>query len=362
MELHGGNIYKASKEYGIDVDKIIDFSANINALGIPKKMRELLAVAEDGLVNNYPDIECTELKEGISKYLDVPVESIIVGNGAIEIIFLLLEVLRPNNVLIPAPTFCEYEKAAKKYGSKIHFYRLTEKNSFNIDVDNFLKCVDEEIDCVVLCNPNNPTSTLTCKQDLAILIKAFNAAGKTVVIDESFIELTIGGNNNSAVEYIRNYDNLFLIRGFTKIFAVPGIRLGYGIGSKEIVQKMWEYKLPWSVNSIACKMGSLLSEEQGYLEKTQIWLKEEINWFYNELIKFDEIKVFEPKSNFILAKILIDNMNSDILKDLMAQKGILVRNAGNFKFLDNSFFRIAVKDRKSNLRFIKVLREIIKNN
>jgi threonine-phosphate decarboxylase len=355
---HGGDIYEVSKDYGINRQSILDFSANINPLGLPDT---ILKVIENGIkdIVNYPDPECRELRTAISGYLNVPEEGIVVGNGASEVIFLLFEVLKPNKVLIPAPSFAEYERAAEKTGSKVEFFRLLEEQDFKLQVDSLAEAMDRDVDLVILCNPNNPTSTLTGRDELLKLIEKARNKGVNIVIDEAFIELTAGGNGNSMAEYLKHYENMFIVRAFTKLFAVPGLRLGYGAGSSDIVKKMWREKQPWSVNSFACCTGRLLTDEKDYMKKTHKWLKEEKSRFYNELCKFSCLKAFEPQTNFILLKLVNTELDAAALKEKMIRKGILIRDASNFKFLGREFFRVAIKDRESNNKFIEALSEIL---
>lgn len=355
--IHGGNIYKASELYGFRKEDFLDYSANINPLGLPPSLKELLLSNIDNLVN-YPDIECTGLKKEISGYLRLPENRIIIGNGASEIIFLLFEVLRPGRVLIPAPSFSEYAKAAGRYGVGVEYFELREEEEFKLDLNALFQRMSGGIDAVFICNPNNPTSTLMGREDLLQLLDYALESGICIIIDEAFIELTVGGNKNSISDVLDRYNNLFIIRAFTKLFAIPGLRLGYGLGSEDIIRRMWKIKMPWSVNSLACCVGSVLRDEK-YLHATSAWLEEEIEWFYRELSLIAGLKVFKPDTNFILIKILGSSLNVKELKDRMALKGILIRDAGNFVFLNEKFFRLAVKDRESNKRLLKTLREVV---
>lgn len=356
--VHGGNLYEASKVYGISSSQILDYSANINPLGIPDVLRDILISNIDNLVN-YPDPECNDLRNHISKYLSLPNENIVIGNGASEIIFLLFNALKPGKVLIPAPTFAEYAKAAESSGARVEYLELKESEDFKLDIELLVENASRGINAVVLCNPNNPTSTLVTKDDMSELISRLHTQGIYIVIDEAFIELTAGGNSNSVSDLVHTYDNLFIVRAFTKIFAIPGLRLGYGLGDKKLVKSMWDMKMPWSVNSLACSTGKMLPEGGEYMEKTSKWLVHEKKWLFEELSKIGVIKVFEPQTNFILAKILDEELNAHRLRDTMAAQGILIRDASNFMFLNGRFFRVAVKDRKSNEIFVEKLRNVL---
>ncbi|MDP4183130.1 MAG: pyridoxal phosphate-dependent class II aminotransferase [Bacillota bacterium] len=354
---HGGNIYTASQKYGIKKEDFIDYSANINPLGIPEVLKESIVSNIDALTN-YPDPDCSELKMDISLYLNIDIDAIIIGNGAAEIIFLLFDELRPRKVLIPEPTFCEYEMAARRSGADVFYFELKEEEDFKLNI-NKLQGMMEGIDVIMLCNPNNPTSTLTSKDDLLQVLRFAQENGIKVIIDETFIELTIGANYNSMASYLNQFDNLFIIRALTKIFAIPGLRVGYGLGSPQLIKRLWKKKLPWSVNSFSCMAGCLFRDSEGYLNKTANWLSEEMCNFYNELALIDEFKVFKPNTNFVLLKILNEVINSKELRESMAFKGALIRDASNFRYLDDRFVRVAIKDRENNDRFLRVLHEVL---
>ena len=358
-EEHGGNIYKASDKFGIEKFNILDYSANLNPLGIPDLLRDIF-ISNIQNTENYPDPECTALKDAISSYVGVNTDHIIIGNGATEVIRLLFSVLLPKRLLIPVPTFSEYQRFAEAFKCKVDFFNLKEQENFKPNMKEFIEMLTVGVDTVMLCNPNNPTSTLVSRADLEELLKCALTKGITVIVDEAFIELTDGGNNNSVSDLLASYDNLFIIRAFTKVFAIPGVRLGYGLGNIKIIKRMWELKIPWSVNTFACLVADFLPQAEGYLSKTREWLTNEKEYFYNQLLGIDGLKVYRPQTNFILIKIIGSDLTSDRLKDKMASKGILIRDASNFMFLNNRFVRVAIKDRESNERFLEVITNIMK--
>ena len=372
---HGGNIYKASEHLNMPVDSILDFSANINPLGIPKTLKEILVSNINSLVN-YPDPDYTKLRKQLSGYIDVSYKNIIPGNGSSEIIFLLLKALKPQNILIPAPCFLEYEKASEDAKISAHYFKLEEEDDFKLDIEKFINKLKSGVKCILLCNPNNPTSTLISKDDMQYILKSTYRYGVMMIVDEAFIELTLGGSSNSVTQLIQKYSNLFVIRAFTKAFAVPGLRLGYGIGSEDIIKKMHLIQQPWSVNALASCAGDFLPSAEEYLKKTQIWLADEKEWLFKGLSSIPYLKVYEPQTNFILAKLTktgqylksikiqepskeVIDIDAAALRESMSKKGILIRNASNFRFLDKHYLRVAVKDRKSNECMIKALRDII---
>lgn len=356
--IHGGNIAKASKVYGIKPDEFLDYSANINPFGIPSKLKEIIHSCIDDIIN-YPDPEYIELKQKIAQYLNVGEDCIIPGNGASEIIYLLLSALNIKKVLIPAPSFSEYAIAADIHGCEVEYFHIKENEDFKIDIQKLSEKIKDGYDALFLCNPNNPTSVLAQKHDLLEILNFATKNSTLVVIDETFIELTANGNESSMGEHVANFENMFIIRAFTKIFGIPGLRLGYGIGHNKLIQRLWAKKIPWSVNTLAAAVAKFLPYSHEYLEAARIWIKEEKEWFYERLCRIEGIKVFKPETNFILIKLLREDIKAGILYDKMAREGILIRDASNFMYLDDSFIRVAIKDRERNKVFLKAFRNVL---
>jgi threonine-phosphate decarboxylase len=292
--------------------------------------------------------------------LHVGTEQIIAGNGASEIIALILNVWRPRKLLIPVPAYSEYAACAKRLGIQVIFFPLPAKDNFQLAPDALCAVMqDTEVELLFLCNPNNPTSTLLEIDALHALVSTAQRKNIKVVIDEAFIELTAEGNRNSFVDALKQYPNLFIIRAFTKIFALPGLRLGYGLGPEQVIARMWEEKLPWSVNTFACRLGRLLTTEKAYLQRTAAWLAEERTWFHAQLARLGVFRIFPPASNFMLVEILDRNFTAGSLRQKLACHGILIRDAGNFTCLNERFVRFAIKDRESNLRFLRTLASVL---
>lgn len=355
-EEHGGNIHRASEVLGRGIHEILDFSANINPLGIPRPLKEALIANIDAMMH-YPDPEYRRLRSRLSDYTGVPSGSIIPGNGSSELIFLLLRTLKPKDILIPAPSFSEYEKAAADAGIAMRVFELREEEGFRLNTERLTRELSAGIECVLLCNPNNPTSTLISYEEMALIVEHARRCGTMVIIDEAFIELTVGGASNSVVDLVKRYDNLFIIRAFTKVFAVPGMRLGYGVGGEELVARMRLKQQPWSVNSLAACAGDFLAGAGEYLHRTSAWLAKEKEWLCKGLSGIRGVEAFRPDSNFVLVRLPDAGPDAGTLKDRMAKRGVLIRDASNFRFLSKRYIRVAVRDRASNRRLVEALRE-----
>ncbi len=352
---HGGNIYKQAKALNSQEEDIIDFSANINPLGIPASFKRVLIQQLECIVN-YPDPDYTALVQSIADYEKVRREEIIVGNGATEVIYEIIETLKPKKSLVGVPTFSEYERALKRINCDVEYFYLKEEVDFQID-ESFLKKIDESIDLIILCNPNNPTSQLIDRGILREVLERCRENAISLMIDEAFIDFVKDGKKETLIPYINNYKNLYIIRSLTKFFAVPGLRIGYGISSnKDILRKIVETKQPWTINSFAALAGEIVLKDSTYIEESIAWISKEREYLYQELKEIKGIKVFPPQGNYILFKVL-DGKKSII--SYMLKYKILIRGCSNYRNLTDAFYRVAIKDRKNNNLLVNRLKEAL---
>lgn len=351
MDLHGGNIYRLKRE---GKGELLDYSSNINPLGVPESFKRAIIENFD-ILEKYPDPDYVELRENIRRYNKVDVKNIIAGNGATEILFLYMKAMKPKKTLIISPSFAEYKRALDSVGSEIIHYPLLEENNYNLDIESFLKEVPK-CDLVVICNPNNPTGSFISLENIKKINDVLSEKGIKLFIDEAFIEFIRGWEDMTSV--LLEDKNIFVMRALTKFFAVPGVRLGYGITyDEEIMKKMEKYKEPWSVNSFADIAGKIMLWDKEYIEATENWIEEEKKWFYEESCKIENIKTFKTNVNFILVKLL--KKNSSVVRDEMIEKGVVVRDASNFMFLNEQYIRLAIKNRENNIKVLQALKEVM---
>lgn len=354
-ETHGADIYSAAEKLGTNSDNLIDFSSNINPLGIPESVKKA-AINSIAHSNKYPDINCRELNKSISKAENVPENWIFTSNGAAEAIFRVVSYLKPKVGLVTAPSFSEYENALTAAGSRVDYYNLKEEYNFKIQ-DDILTCINSETDMIFLCNPNNPTGQLTNKETIESIIKNCKQLGSLVVIDECFLDFVENKEEYSVVNLLNKYDNLIVLKAFTKIYAIPGIRLGYCMSSNtQLIDGLKISGPPWNVSNIAQAAGVAAlkeNEENDYVIKTIAYINEQRKYLVDELNKLN-IQTYDSYVNYILFKIH-DKFD---LKEEMLKKNILIRSCSNYKNLNKSYYRIAVKSSEENKYFIKVLREI----
>lgn len=354
---HGGNIYEIAKRYGISEKEIIDFSANINPLGIPSNFKEEI-ISNINVIENYPDPDYKDLIAAIARYNNIDENFVVPGNGATEIIFQIAQAVKPRKSLLIVPTFLEYERALRRAGSDIKYYLLEESNDFKIDKKKFINDLKDDIDFVVICNPNNPTGQIIEKKALIEILVKCKTKGINLMLDEAFIEFLDDEENNSLIERLADYDNLFIIRALTKFFAIPGLRLGYGLMSNlKIKEMLISNKEPWTINGIAAISGEILLGDKSYIKESKEFFENERKHMHERLSELRGIKVFYPHANYIFFKLLA-NKALDLREELIKRK-ILIRKCDNYVNLDETFFRVAIKDRASNEKLINTLREVL---
>ncbi|MCK5256078.1 MAG: aminotransferase class I/II-fold pyridoxal phosphate-dependent enzyme, partial [Deltaproteobacteria bacterium] len=264
MQVHGGNIAEISRKYNLKAETIIDFSSNINPLGYPGALQNILR-KEENCIATYPDSDSTELRKEIAKRIDSDLRTILVGNGSTELIYLIPRVIKPKCALISAPTFSEYEKSLLPIKCELRLFPLKEKDNFKVHIDTVTSLLPK-IDILYLCNPNNPTGKVVCRKDLIFLLKKLKNKKIMLILDEAFIELT---EENSLVDIAPCSNNLFILRSLTKFFGLPGLRIGYGIGAGKLMDELEKFRQPWPVNIFAQAAGTRLIQDKEFKKKSK---------------------------------------------------------------------------------------------
>lgn len=325
---HGGNVFEQ--------DIICDFSANLNPLGMPNSVENTLlnSVAQ---WEKYPDPFCRKLVKKLAEYEDFSPEKIVCGNGAADLIFRIVETVKPKKAVVCAPSFSEYSKSLKQNDCEISTFFLSEKNDFALD-EKILDMLDESVEMLILCTPNNPTGQTINGELLRKICEKCEAKDIVFLCDECFIDFC---ENAARAELFMN-PKVVVLKAFTKIFAMAGLRLGYALfGDEALAENVRRKGQFWSVSAPAQTAGEAALDEKGYLVKT-LELIEKERVFLTEKLKSFGFKVYPSKANFILfyTELPLDEM-------LLRQK-ILIRNCENFNGLTDGFFRIAVRSHEEN--------------
>lgn len=339
--MHGGDIYRNAV--------CMDFSVNVNPLGMPEGMEEALCAAVKSC-GSYPDPSAEKLYHTISHMLRVPKEYLLFGNGASELFMAIIHGLQPRKTVIPVPSFYGYEYVAKAGGGEVVYYPLQEVNQFQPD-EGLLEALTEDVDLLFLANPNNPTGKLVEPLYLESLLDICKEKGITVVLDECFIEFCEG--SHSMLPKIEQYENLIVVRAFTKIYAIPGVRLGYLVCSNQVLMASIKRQLPeWNLSAFAQAAGEACEGRTAFIDRTVEYVKKERAFLTKELKKL-ELLVYPGEANFILIH------SENRLYEGLLEHGILIRDCENFRGLSKGFYRIAVKSRKENEALLKALENIV---
>jgi threonine-phosphate decarboxylase len=357
---HGGDVWGFSRKYNIPLEKVLDFSGPINFLGPSPKAVE--AVEQQArLIRFYPDPNPIELKTEIAKYVGHGVDSanIIVGNGSIELIYMIMGVFHHNfKAVIPVPSFTEYEKAALRVGGEPVFVQLPE--NFALETESVKKAITDDTRTLCICNPHSPSGTLYCRETILELVDFCHKKDIILSIDENYIEFTGKAQETTMAGYVKKYENLFVIRSVTKFYGMPGIRLGYGIAAERLIDMLQVDRQPWSINSLAGFATLAAFKDTEFIENTKRTIAKERAHFAKMLGEIGDLHVFPSETNFLLVKIFNKKITSTVLKEEMAKEGILIRDCSTFVGLDDSYFRVTIRSFEENLKFIKALKEALK--
>ena len=352
---HGSDIEKICEYYHLKKEDIINFGANVNPLGLSEHVKASIAGHLE-LLSSYPDREYTSLRDTISAYCQIPAGYILPGNGSSELISLLIETLSPKHTLILGPTYSEYSRELSFSGSTQEYYHLREEENFHLDVDDLCRTLKDGYDFLILCNPNNPTSSAILKEDMERLLSFCASRNVFVMIDETYVEFAPGIAAVTAVPFTRDYQNLMVLRGVSKFFAAPGMRFGYGItGNSKFLNKMKEKQIPWSLNSIGAFAGEEMFKDQEYISRTRELILSERDRMYRAMSQMPDYKTYEPYANFLLVKIVKDGITSFDVFERCIRAGLMIRDCSSFQCLDGEFIRFCVMIPEANTRLLHEL-------
>ena len=356
---HGSDIEKICEYYHLKKEDIINFGANVNPLGLSASVKAALASHLD-ILSSYPDREYTSLREVLSAYCRIPSDYILPGNGSSELISLLIDALSPKHTLILGPTYSEYSRELSFSGSTQEYYHLKEEQDFRLDADDLCTVLAKgNYDLLIICNPNNPTSSAILHDDMEKLLCFCADHGVFVMIDETYVEFAPDIEAVTAVPFTQRFTNLCVLRGVSKFFAAPGMRFGYAVtGNQDFLREMKEKQIPWSLNSVGAYAGELLFQDQDYIDRTRQLILTERGRMYDALSQLASFKVFQPYANFLLLKILKEGKTAFDVFETCIKNGLMIRDCSSFQCLDGEFVRFCIMMPEDNSRLLKVLEKV----
>lgn len=345
---HGGDWAGFKEKYGREP---LDFSANISPLGLPAGVSDAVAASLPGL-GRYPDQECREVRQKISDSTGIAPEYIMCGNGASDLIERFACALRPRKALVTAPTFGEYRQSLERYGCEVSVYRLTEEKRFRITED-ILDMITDDTDVVVLCEPNNPTGITTGKPLLNRIVSRCRECGALMMVDECFNDFLDTPEVHSMIRMIDNYP-LLILRAFTKFYAMAGIRFGYCVCADTVLlSKMRDAGQPWPVSSPAQAAAAAALDESDYRMRLRELISGQRPWMMAALRSLG-CRVIGSEANYIFF-----HSNNEMLKEKMAENGVLIRSCADYDGLSTGWYRVAVRTEAENLELIRIMGQVI---
>lgn len=349
MELvHGGDWAGYRAEFGCDA---LDFSANVSPLGLPAGVAAAITNALP-TADRYPDPLCRELRAALAGAEGVPADWILCGNGAADLIFRLALAVRPRRALLPAPTFAEYEAALQTVGCAVQRVFLREENEFAV-TEEFIDAVTPETDIVFLCQPNNPTGQVTPPALVERLVRRCAECGAVLVVDECFLDFLPDRDAWTAKQLLRDAPQLVILKAFTKLYAMAGVRLGYALcGDATLLEKMRGAGQPWAVSSLAQAAGLAALQETAYADAVRALIAEQRPRMAAGLRALG-LRVMDGQANYLLFRATPD------FGEKLRRRGAVVRSCANYPGLDAAWYRTAVRTAEENTRLLQIMGEIL---
>lgn len=358
-QFHGSDLEKVEQQYGIRRENIRPFASNVNPLGMSPVMKRALQEHID-VLSEYPDREYKELKEAIHAYTGTTSSHILPGSGTTELIVTFITTIKPKKTIVIEPTYSEYKRDLKTVKSEIVDYVLTEDKNFQIDIKDLCGQIDSSVDMVILCNPNNPTSTCITVEQIQTLAEKCKACSAFLLVDETYVEFVRDVSAISAIPLVEDYNNLIILRGVSKFFASPGLRLGYACTSNEkLIHYIRRHNQPWAINSIAAYAGTVMFTDTEYQKKTRELISQENSLICSALRARKTIKVFPPAANFILLKLQKEGLTSAMVFDHCIRKGLMIRDCSNFSGLGSEYIRFCFLRPEDDDLLVNTLLEIL---
>ena len=335
------------------------YDANLNPLGIPVSVKQSIA-NNIGSIIKYPDIYYANLKTAIADYAGTTLERIIMGNGSPDLLRLFAALLTPKKTMLLVPSSSEYEKVVTSYGCEAVFYELDEEKDFELDVEDLIKTLDSSLDLLILGNPNNPTSKRITREDIASIAEACKSLDIFLLVDEMYVEFLDDYEEVTAVPLTDKFENLAVLRSVSKFFAVPGLRFAYAVMNNEELSNIID--LTTTKNNIATLSaiaGIDMFKDTKYIEDSRSTIHTERSLVYLAMAPCRTIKLYKPAANFMLMKLLNEDLNSSLVAEHCGLRGIMIRRCDDIRGLSNKYIRFCFMNPKQNDLMVNTILEIV---
>ncbi len=355
----GKNMPDFSTANKIEQLETVRFDLNMNPLSIPDSVQNSILNGID-VLNNYPDTQYKKLKDSISSYAGADPSDIVIGGSSYEFIKLLVEFVSPKKAVLISPGAQNYEKVLEMNGCDITYYTTPEEDGFELDIADFISKLNEETDMVIISNPNSTTSQSIDRESIEFIAKICKGNDIFLVVDEEYMDFARDKKNDTAIPLVPEYDNIAVLRNTSKYFAVPGLKLAYLITSNSVFKETMRITgFPYPINTLAELAGIQMFKDTIYINETDSTIEMERNLVYSALNSRKSIKLYKPSANFILIKLLKEDISAQDVVDYCENRGLYIRNCSDIKGLDNSYIRFCFMTAKQDDLLVNTILEIV---
>jgi threonine-phosphate decarboxylase len=358
--VHGGDIDAVARAYSVPADRLVDFSANINPMGPPRRALKRLAreATDRDVLTRYPDPAYVELRQALSAALRVPATGVTIANGSVALIAAIVRAIAPRESLLTAPIFAEYPRALRASGCRVRLFPLAEAHAFALDCDAFLRILERDrLPLCVLTNPHNPSGALTARSQMLRLLDATGRANTLLVVDEAFMDYAPA---ETVIEEAAHREHLVVLRSVTKFYGMPSLRVGYAVSSLRLAADMAEQLPPWPVTTLAASAAAEAIQDRQYARRTLASVAKH-RLRLSQALSTTGVTVYPSSANFLLLRLPATAPDSaQVRARLIADHGLVVRDCRTFEGLSSGrFIRVAVRQRDENERLARALGSIL---
>jgi threonine-phosphate decarboxylase len=343
----------------IEQYQTVHFDTNVNPLGTPDSVKRAIQENIDAVVT-YPDVYYDNLKKAISEYVDVSDENVVLGNGSSDILRLFAALVMPKKALLLSPGPIEYEHVLKSYGSEVDFFDLSEEEDFEIDLAKLCHSIDSSYDMIIISNPNNPSSKSIDRESMEILAKTCKELDVFLLIDEMYVEFTDNESALTSIPLTKKYENIAVMRSVSKFFAVPGIRLAYAVHSNpDNIEIINITSTKNNLASLSAVAGTVMLSDRIFIEESKSMIHTERSLVYLAMSTCKTIKLYKPEANFMLCKLLKDNIDAKAVAEHCRTRGIIIRDCSDIRGLGSNYIRFSFMKPKQNDLMVNTILEIV---
>lgn len=336
------------------------YNANLNPMGVPESVKKAIAEHADSVIR-YPEDYYPGLKSAIATYAGCKEDQIILGTGSSDLLRLYIKTLSPKKAMVLVPSYSEYEKVLNIFGCEIVYYELKEEDSFEFNIADFVAHLDSSIDLIILGNPNNPTSQIISRDDMITMAEVCKELDTFLLIDEMYIEFAEHYEDLTCVPIVEEYSNIAVLRSTSKFFAVPGLRLAYSVmNNQEYLDTINLTSAPNPIPSLTAAVCTEMFKDKKYIKESRSQIYTERNLIYSAMSTNKNVKLFKPSANFMLVKILKDDVSANQIAAHCNLKGIVIRNCENIKGLNDKYIRFCFMKPSQNDLLVNTILELVK--